>query len=260
MNKKAFIITVRSKSTRLPEKCFRSIYPGLSMTEYIIKKCLVYDKFEIILATTTDKSDDYLIELANYYKIKNYRGSEKDKISRWIGASNKFKIDTLICCDGDDPFIDLKIGEDSANLLEKEKACIVESVNVPCGSFTYAINVKSLKRISKLYDTSSSEMMSYFFKKDKSCKYSYYDPKLDYANLDVNNIRITVDFIEDIRMARVLTKVIKERQIIGTAQEIINIYREKPEIFSINRHRQIEYIENQQRIVETYKSPISKNV
>lgn len=254
MNKKAFIISVRSRSSRLPEKCFRSIYPGLSMTEFIIKKCLLYDKFEIILATTIDKSDDYLIELANYYKIKSYRGSEEDKIKRWVGACNKFEIDTMICCDGDDPFIDLKIGEESANLLEDEKACIVESINLPCGSFTYAISVSSLIRISESYDTSSSEMMNYFFKKDKVCKYLYYDPKLSYDNLDVNNIRVTVDFIEDIRMARELIKILKDKNIIGTAQEIINLYREKPDIFSINQHRQIEFIENQQKIVDTYKS------
>ena len=103
MIKKAFVITVRSSSSRLPEKCFRSIYPKLSLTEFVIERCLAYGKFDVILATTNNKADDYLIEVANSYRIKTFRGSEEDKITRWIGACEKYSIDTLISCDGDDP-------------------------------------------------------------------------------------------------------------------------------------------------------------
>ena len=251
--KKAFLITVRSTSSRLPEKCFRSIYPKLSLIEFIIEKCLAYGKYDTILATTSNKTDDYLIEIANNYNIKTYRGSEEDKIKRWIGACQKYNIDTLISCDGDDPFIDLGIGEKCANVLETEKGCIVEAKNLPCGSFTYAINSKSLLRIANHFDTSRSEMIDYFFKKDKNSKYILFDPQLSYEGLDVNNIRITIDFIEDMIMARKLAKILKEDNLKGTAQEIINIYRKKPEIFSINQYRQIEFKENQQNIVDTYK-------
>ena len=179
--------------------------------------------------------------------------SEEDKIKRWIGACQKYNIETLISCDGDDPFIDLGIGEKCANVLETEKGCIVEAKNLPCGSFTYAINSKSLLRIANHFDTSRSEMIDYFFKKDKNSKYILFDPQLSYEGLDVNNIRITIDFIEDMIMARKLAKILKEDNLKGTAQEIINIYRKKPEIFSINQYRQIEFKENQQNIVDTYK-------
>ena len=76
---------------------------------------------------------------------------------------------------------------------------------------------------------------------------------LSYEDIDVNNIRITVDFIEDLIMARKLSKFLKEESLFGSAQEIINIFREKPEIFSINQFRQIEFKKNQQLIVDTYK-------
>ena len=253
MLKKAFVITVRSSSSRLPEKCFRSIYPKLSLTEFIIERCLGYGKFDVILATTKNKADDYLIEVAKSYGIKTFRGSEEDKITRWVGACQKYKVNTLIACDGDDPFVDLKIGEKCSDFLETEKASIVEAINLPCGSFTYAINFESLLRVANNFDTSRSEMINYFFKKDKNSKYIKYDPGLSYEGVDVKNIRITVDFIEDLIMARKLSKFLKEEGLFGSAQEIINIYREKPEIFSINQFRQIEFKKNQQLIVDTYK-------
>ena len=252
MLKKAFVITVRSSSSRLPEKCFRSIYPKLSLIEFIIERCLGYGKFDVILATTKNKVDDYLIEVAKSYGIKTFRGSEEDKITRWVGACQKHEVDILIACDGDDPFVDLEIGEKCSNILETEKASIVEATNLPCGSFTYAINFKSLLSIANDFDTSHSEMINYFFKKDKNSKYIKYDPGLSYKGLDVENIRITVDFIEDLIMARKLSRFLKEEGLYGTAQEIINIYREKPEIFSINQFRQIEFKKKQQLIVDTY--------
>ena len=253
MHKKAFVISVRSSSKRLPEKCFRSIYPKLSLTEFIIERCISYGKFDVILATTINKVDDYLIEIAENYNIKTFRGSEEDKLARWVGACQKYQVDTLISCDGDDPFVDLKIGEKCSDVLENEKASIVEAINIPCGSFTFAINFESLLRIKNNFDTSRSEMIKYFFKKDKKSNYITYDPGLSYEGLDVENIRITVDFIEDLVMARKLAKVLKERGIDGSAQEIINIYREKPDIFSINKNKQIEFKENQRIIFDSYK-------
>ena len=71
---------MRSSSSRLPVNCFRSIYPKLSLTEFIIERCLGYGKFDVILATTKNKVDDYLIEVAKSYGIKTFRGSEEDKI------------------------------------------------------------------------------------------------------------------------------------------------------------------------------------
>ncbi len=252
MNKRAFIITVRSRSSRLPEKCYRSIIPGKTLIEYIIERCLFYKKYDIILATTTNEEDDFLIEISNYYKIKYFRGSENDKISRLVGAAEKYNVKTLICCDGDDPFIDLEIGDNCADCLEKRNVCIVEAINVPCGSFTYAINIESLKRIQSIYDTSKSEMMISFFKHDEDTQIFKHDPKLKYENIDINNIRITIDYLEDIVMARKLAKILKEKGLIGNAQEIINLYKKYPNIFSINKDKQIEFRNNQKSIIESY--------
>ena len=86
---------------------------------------MAHGKFEVILATTTNEADHYLIEVAKSYGIKTFRGSEEDKINSWVGACQKYKVDTLIACDGDDPFVDLKIGEKCSDFLETEKASIV---------------------------------------------------------------------------------------------------------------------------------------
>ena len=108
--------------------------------------------------------------MANFKAVKVFRGSTKDKIDRWIGASSCLNADILICCDGDDPLVDINIGNYCADLLEKNNACIVEAINLPCGSFTYVVKKSSLERVHNKFDTSDSEMMWAFFDKDPNTK------------------------------------------------------------------------------------------
>ena len=82
------LITVRSQSSRLPEKCFRSILPGFSLLEYNIKNALnSFDRENLIVATTDKVQDDLIEEICIFNNIKVYRGSTKDKIDRWINAA-----------------------------------------------------------------------------------------------------------------------------------------------------------------------------
>jgi len=76
-------ITVRSSSTRLPEKCFLPFGEG-SVLEHIIKRVRHYD-LDPIICTTIEKSDDPIVELAKKCNVKFYfevEGSDDIKILR----------------------------------------------------------------------------------------------------------------------------------------------------------------------------------
>ena len=135
-----------------------------------------FDKKNIIVATTNEKEDDLIHDICISKGINVYRGSTKNKIDRWINAAEAINCDVILPFDGDDPFTDLNIGKSVLkNLIMRAYS---ESDNLPCGCFTYAINVKSLKRVASKFDTSDSEMM-WIFEKDGDTKYGEYDCKLD---------------------------------------------------------------------------------
>ena len=80
---KCFIfITVRTASTRLPKKTLRKINKKTIIENLIERLSKNKSIQEIVVCTTNEKSDDRLVKLLEKKKIKTYRGSTLDIISR----------------------------------------------------------------------------------------------------------------------------------------------------------------------------------
>ena len=85
----AAIIQARMSSTRLPGKVMKPIL-GKPMFWHLIsriKRCKTLD--DIILATTSSKSDDRLYRFAKRMGIKVYRGKKDDVLDRYYQAAKK---------------------------------------------------------------------------------------------------------------------------------------------------------------------------
>lgn len=121
-------IEARMTSSRLPGKVLLEAIDNISMLEFMIqrvKKSSYID--EIIVATTVNKEDDLIIDLCEKLKIKYYRGSEEDVLSRVLEAHNYVDSDIIVELTGDCPLIDPEI-------IDK---VIIEYLN---GSFDYVSN------------------------------------------------------------------------------------------------------------------------
>ena len=93
---KAIFISVRTGSTRLPNKSILKI-KNKHTIEYVIdsvKKSKYAD--EVVLCTTKKTNDAMLCDIAEKNNIKFYCGSEHDKLKRWYSAAKKFNIDFLL--------------------------------------------------------------------------------------------------------------------------------------------------------------------
>ena len=102
--KKSIFITVRSGSTRLPNKCFLKI-KGKPTIEHLINR-VKKSKFadSIILCTTHLPEDKTLCEIAERNEINYFQGSVEDKLLRWKNAAEKFGVEFFVTADGDDLF------------------------------------------------------------------------------------------------------------------------------------------------------------
>ena len=87
-------LTVRTNSTRLPNKALLKLNNGQKTIEYLInriKKCkIASNQNKIILCTSTNKGDDILEDIAKRNNIICFRGSEKDKLQRWYDAAKYY--------------------------------------------------------------------------------------------------------------------------------------------------------------------------
>ena len=257
MPNNSVLITARSNSTRLPEKALRLIAPNTSLIEYCISRALTFvEASKVIVATTEDSSDDFLSHVVLQTGVNVYRGPVEDKIRRWAGAAQQFNCEHIICFDGDDPFTDLQIGFTCADLLSSNTASLVKSVNVPCGSFTYAMDAESLVSLAQRFDTSNSEMMWTYFEDDPSSfihdYYHTYSRVHTTKQVEIESIRVTVDYEEDINLIRhLITNYTGSGDF--SAEHIVSIYLEKPQLFQANSFRQSQFLLNQSRIISEYK-------
>lgn len=229
-------VTVRSSSTRLPNKCFLK-FGELNVLEHVVERAKHYNLVPII-CTTKNKEDDSIEALAlkNNYKI--FRGSSSNKILRWFNCCEEFNINYFHTVDADDPFF---CGEEvtrSLKLLELMNLDVVEpSISSSEGGATvgYSLRKNVLKKaIANLDHDHDTEMISRFINSVKDIKIK----KLKEADNFVIKQRLTLDYWEDYLFLSAI------RMILGqypSREEIYKLLQNNPELEKINSFRNIDW-------------------
>lgn len=242
---KAIFITVRTGSTRLPNKCLLEIC-GKPTIEHLIqrvKRSQLRDG--IVLCTTTLAADDLLCALAQKNKIDYFRGSAEDKLIRWLGAAEKYAVDYFVTADGDDLFCEPELIDLAFRQAQIGNADFIEGEDVPCGAFTYAINVEALKKVCEIKDTTDTEMMWTYFKDTGlfKCEKLQNIPD-DYRRPE---IRMTLDYPEDlIFFTKIITELTPLKENFNL-KDILVYLDGHPQVVEINRHLQKIFLENQKK-------------
>ena len=238
-NKLIGIILVRSKSKRLPEKCFLS-FGKINILEHMIKRCEFYN-IKPIICTTTNKCDDKISELAKHSKIQCYRGPSKNKILRISNCCKKFNIHYFHTIDADDPFFCGKEVYRSVNYLKSYSLDIVKPTTLSSkGSGIMGFSVKSKifhKLSKKIKKNTDTEMMwNYFYKlkklKIKTLSKSKYDCEA----------RLTLDYKEDYIFLETLRLLLGN---FASRKSICSILKKNPGLKKINYFRNYEWKKNQ---------------
>ena len=247
-------ITVRSGSSRLPNKALKKIN-GLATIEHLInrvKRSVKADK--VVVCTTELELDDEICRLAEKNDVNFFRGSVKDKLERCLGAAQKFDIEYFINVDGDDLFcevelIDLAFGQydsDNHDFIKTNEKDLV------CGAFTFGIKTEALEKICSSKRTNDAEAAWLLIPAMSSIDATiladvpdiYYRPE----------IRATLDYEEDLHFFKFIINNFYEKGNKNfSLRDVIEFVDLNPEILMINKHRHKDYLENQKRIVQKQK-------
>lgn len=118
------IVQARMTSTRLPGKVLKAVL-GKPLLEYQwerLKKVPLAD--QIVIATTTNDTDQPIVEFCETRGITCFRGSEDDVLSRYYQAAIKTRADVIVRVTSDCPLIDPDIvNEAISEFLSFGDAC-----------------------------------------------------------------------------------------------------------------------------------------
>ena len=154
--KVAASIEARMGSSRLPGKSIKKILdkPMLELMIERVKDCKQVD--DIIVATSSDKKDNVIAELASRLNVNHFRGSEDDVLDRVLNAAKMIKADVIVELWGDCPLIDPEILDDLVTFYKKNTFdCIGTSLpnfpkEFPLGISALIFSTRILDDISKI--------------------------------------------------------------------------------------------------------------
>ena len=232
-------ITVRSSSSRLPEKCFLPFGEG-SVLEHIIKRVRHYD-LDPIICTTTEVTDDAIIELAKECNVKFFRGPVANKLLRWSQCCEHFDLESFHSVDADDPFFCGDEVKRSHNLLQAGFDMVAPSPSSSGGGATvgYSLTADVVKKASLgMSDDLDTEMIwSHIERISDIKKTTLSDP---YENIIRD--RMTLDYHEDYILLESIRLLIGN---MSTRKDLYNLLKNNPDLSKINAFRSEEWSQNQ---------------
>lgn len=241
------LITVRTTSSRLPNKCLMKFGEKDTLLEFIIDRSLSFGLSPIV-CTSADESDNIIEEIAIKSKTPCYRGSLHNKISRWYQCARKYKMSEFHTIDADDPFFD---GERMLQSLEKLRQenldYLKPSKYSDSGGATegYSIKTDFLENIvlQNPADDVDTEMAVFYFDKVKdSISGTMHNP--DYTiNIDLQIPRLTLDYHEDYIMLNtlcyILDSTLDRKNVEGYLMKNVDIARINLHLNAIWKERQM---------------------
>ena len=161
----AIFLSIRNKSTRLPHKHFLKIQ-GKTTAELLIERLkLAQLPDKIVICTSINPDDDILEDLARDQGIDCFRGSEEDKLDRYLKAAQNFNIDFILVVDGDDILCDPEYIDKIIVKFEQTNADYIIAKDLPLGATAFGIKKEALKKVCEIKKESDTEVWGGYFTK-----------------------------------------------------------------------------------------------
>jgi len=191
--KTAVFLSIREKSTRLPKKVLLEI-KGKTVTEHLIDRLKTAKQPDIVvLCTSINSRDAPLVEIAKKCGIRYFRGSEDDKLDRYLNAAQKYGVDFMIIVDEDDIFCDPEFIDKTIEMYKKTMADFIYCPDLPLGASASGIKLDALKIVCDIKAESDTEVWGGYFLNTglfKVVKLEVDDPDLRHPE-----VRMTLDYM-----------------------------------------------------------------
>lgn len=215
--KYGIIIQARLGSIRLPRKILKEFYGGKTLLETVINNLQKVTNAKIIVATSVNPNNDELESFLSERNITVFRGSEDDVLSRFIGAAEANVINGIVRICSDNPFLDW---HGVAALIKKARTSDADyigyrinntpSIKTHFGFWGEYVTLAALKRVAATTDEKPAHehvtIHIYTHPEEYKCEWIECPDFLQ----DRNDIRLTVDNIEDFENAQEVYKTLKE--------------------------------------------------
>ena len=236
----AAIIQARTTSTRLPEKILKKLpyASNITVLEQVIRRLKISKKLDdIIIATTTEKTDDKIIDIAKKEDIIYFRGSKEDVLLRYYLTAKENDIDLVVRVTSDCPCIDAQIVD--VVISEHLKINADYTSNSLIRTYPHGLDVEvfNFDALEKAYKDAKED-----YEREHVTPYINRNPQKFIVNivkapkeLYAPDIRVTLDTEEDYTLLCAVFDYLYPKNKYFAAYDIVNLFKEKPWLKLINK-------------------------
>lgn len=200
IQKVLIILQARNSSKRLPGKSL-SFFKKIPLVVLCARR-LANTGRRLIVATSNDRSDDYLCHILERNKIKYFRGSLKNVFSRFVKITKKFnKRGLIIRATADNPFPDGSLVEILIGELKRRETDYLR-INNKIHNLPHGISLE-IFTAKKLFETNKKKLNRQelehvtlnMYKNSRDLKNTLIK-KIQYPK-NLSKKRVTVDTLQD---------------------------------------------------------------
>ena len=239
--KVGIVIVARMSSNRFPGKALKKICGRESIACLIDRMKRVKNANEIILATSTDKSDDVLEKIAKREGINFFRGSLENVASRYYESAKKFKLDQIVRITGDAIVCD-EIMLDKAIKVQIDKGSdVVFMKNMPYGTAKEIFSFRTIQAIATTaLQPNNTEYLEWFLENSRNFKVEYIKSPYKFQK----NIRLTLDYQKDLILLNKVYEGLKNKKDFKLS-DILEFLKKNKKIITINNHIKPKFKKNE---------------
>ncbi len=246
------IIQGRMSSSRLPGKILADITGQPMLTRVYTRTSRAQTLDEVIIATTTDASDDPVAEYCDFSGIPFTRGSVFDVLDRYYQTARQVKADVVVRITADCPVIDPALIDDVVKAVTSDQFDFAANRLPPPFQRTYPIGldveVCPFDLLEKAWKKSTAtfhreHVMPYFYegveltRQSRTLETGISPRGFNIAILnhttDFSDYRWTVDTPEDLEFMRQVYSRFDGRDDF-TWKEVLDLVHDEPELMKIN--------------------------
>ncbi len=231
------IIQARMSSTRLPGKVMKEIL-GKPLIGYLLERVAGAKMISrIILATSTDKSNDALAEYVSSLGIEVFRGSENDVLDRYYRAAARYMPQAVVRITGDCPILDPRVIDQVVKFFTDRNFDYVSNIEPPTFPDGMDIEVFSFRLLKAAREKanlpSEREHVTPYMRNRDGIKRGNVTNKED-----LSAERWTVDNKEDFSLIKKIIEEIYPRKKIFSMQDVLDYKKKNPRAFKANKKYQ----------------------
>ncbi len=232
------ISQARMSSTRLPGKVMREVL-GKPLLELQLERLLrVKQADRVVVATTTDESDQAIVSLCEKLHVPCFRGSRDDVLSRYHGAATQFGAEIVVRVTSDCPFIDPEVVDRLISGFKMEAGKVDYVANVHNRQRTYPIGFDAEVFSYEALDIAHKEATSQADREHVTpfiwSRPERFRLKIMHLSENFSRYRVTVDTEEDLELAtKIFEELYSKNPQFGLA-DVVRVLIEHPDWVAIN--------------------------